>query len=399
MYRALGVVLVFACALPASADNLATEWMDRVTHEVQKESGPLSTRPVDFHLYGGVYGLYTDNIFLKNNRLADGDSAAIGMVRGRIDYSDSQFEISADALFNFDYYMEHHEAREDEERFYGKIRYADGVFELQLVEIARREHDPLDGIFSDKVRRLITDTLPRVGVRFSDLFKAEAYGQIETVHFEGSDFDGRENENYRGGITLLADVTQRISIGLDGGFHGIHYRQEETTQHAEGIFARAVLRGELLPRLLIEVAAGWTGIRHRDPEELDEKKKTSSTLDAELHIRYEATDKITLFADYTRRFGFAGFGDPYQQVDRVVLIGEWEMLEGLKLRARGQYDHVRPSIYPVHSFWKVSLGLSYQIIENLTVDGGVIYRGGDTRGVKGDDYDNWIFYVGAVVGF
>ncbi|MEK7469165.1 MAG: hypothetical protein AAB074_17460 [Planctomycetota bacterium] len=399
MSRTFGAVFLLACALPSFADNLATEWMDRVTHEVQQQEGPLSTRPVDFHLYGGVYGYYTDNLFLANNRDADGDSAVIGLARARIDYVDSQLEISADAMVNFDYYMEHHEGREDEERFFGKIRWTDGVVDLQLVEIARRESDPIDAVFADRVRRVVTDTFPRAGVRFAELFKLEAFAQIETVWFEHDDFDGRENESVRGGVAFLGDITPTIAIGAEAGLYGIHYRDEDTTNSAEGAFVRALMRGEPLSKLLIEVAAGWGGIRSDDPDDPDDRKRTRSTFDAELHVRWEATSTITIFFDYTRRYGFAGFGDPYQHIDRGVVIAEWQVFEKLKLRGRGQYDYVHPSQSQARTFWAGTLSASFQVFENMTVEGGVIYRGGNQRGVSGDNYDNWIFYLGVVFGF
>lgn len=383
----------------AFADNFGTDWIDRITHEVQKEGGPLSNRPVDFHVYGGVYGYYTDNLFLGNNHDADGDWAALGFARGRVDYSDSKLELAAELLVNYAYYLETHEAREDEERFFGKARYADGVLDLQIVEIARRESDALDGVFADRARRIVTDTLPRAGVKIAELVTIEAFGQIETVHFEGSKFDARENENYRAGLGVYADLSDKIAVGAQAGYLRIHYRQGNITPSADGWFAHASVRGEVTSRFLVEVALGWTRIHAFHKEAGDDERQSNATFDAEVHLRYELTETLTIFGDYTRRFGFAGFGSSYQAVDRGLLIVEWQAIEKLKLRARAQYDRVVPSEAFVRTYWAASLGATYQVTANFAVDAGVTYRGGDTQGIANDTYDNWIGYLGVIVGF
>lgn len=397
LVRALG--LACALAAPAAADNQAIDWLDRVTHDVQQEEGPLSTRAVDFHVYGGVYAYYTDNLFLAPNRHADGDSAAMAFGRATVDYAGTELELSADVMASFDYYMEHHEAREDEERAYGKVRWTNTVFDLQVAAIARREFDVLDAVFTRRARRVITDTLPRASVKIPDLPKVEAFAQIQTVRYEGDDLDGQENENYRGGLAVLADVTQRFAVGADVGLLYIRYRERDLTPNARGWFARAAARGELTERLLVEAALGWSLVHGSREEFGDDKAERTSTMDAEVHVRYEATETLSLSADYTRRFGFAGFGDTFETIDRVVLIAEWQPIDKLRLRARGQYDHVEPSESRDRSYWSGFLGATFQVFENLALDAGVTYRGGNTRKLTGDGWDNWNGYVGAVISF
>ncbi len=399
MHRILALVCLALFPASAFADSLGTEFIDRVTHEVQQEEGPLSTRPVDFHVYGGVYGYYTDNLFLAPHRHADGDSAAIGFARARVDYVDSHLEVAAELLVNFDYYMEHHAAREDEERFFGKIRWTDTVFDLQLVEIARRETDAIDAVFATRARRIVTDTLPRFGVKIPELPTFELFGQLQTVHYEGSKFDGLENINYRVGLALLVDLSQRLAFGADAGYLAIHYRERDQTPNAQGYFAHGLLRGEVTDRFLVEIALGWTYIRGTRAEFGDDNAESTSTFDAEVHLRYEATQTLTLFADYSRRFGFAGVGNTYETVDRGIVIAEWQVIEKLKLRARGQYDYVHPTEANDRCYWAAGLGATFQVVKHFSVDGGVTYRGGNTKGVSGDRYTNWIVYLGAVVDF
>lgn len=399
MFRTTATLVLALLSLPALADNLATEWIDRVRNEVEQEAGPLSDRPVDYKVYGGVYGYYTDNLYLTNNSDANGDSAVTGFARGTVEYSDARVELSADLLVNFDYFMETHVAREDEERFYGKARYTDGVFDLQLVEIVRREFDPLDTDFTERARRMVTNTLPRAGVKVAQLVSVELFGQIETVRFEHNELDGRENENYRAGLAVLADVTENLHVGAEGGYLRIHYRRRDITPGADGYFARAAARGEPFPGLLLNVGLGWSRIHSFRREAGDDHYQSNSTLDADVQVRYEATETLTIFADYVRRFGFSGFGNTYRRIDRGILIVEWQAVEKLLLRVRGQYDYVAPSESFTYSYWSGSLGARYRIIEHLSVDGGVIYRGGNRKKVADDDWDNWIFYLGAIVDF
>lgn len=395
--RALGLALLLSSR--AVADNQVIDWLDRVTHDVQREEGPLSTRPVDFHVYGGVYAYYTDNLYLAPNRHADGDSAGMAFGRATIDYAGTELELSADVMASFDYYMEHHEAREDEERAYGKVRWTNTVFDLQVAAIARREYDVLDAVFTRRARRIITDTFPRASVKIPDLPKVEAFAQIETVRYEGDDLDGQENESYRGGLSVLADVTQRFGVGADVGLLYIRYREHELTPNARGWFARGIARGELTERLLVEAALGWTLIHGSKEEFGDDKAERYQTMDAEFHVRYEATETLALSADYSRRFGFAGFGNTFETIDRAVVMAEWQVMEKLKLRARGQYNHVEPSESNTRSYWSGFLGATFQVFENLALDAGVTYRGGNTRKITGDGWDNWNGYVGAVVSF
>ncbi|MCE9582894.1 MAG: hypothetical protein K8T20_10400 [Planctomycetes bacterium] len=391
--------LCAAAALPVRADNLATEWLDRVTHEVEAESGDLSNRPVDFHVYGGVYGYYTDNLFLDPTRHKDGDSALIGFGRARVDYSTSRVEAAAELLINYDFYSEHYLAREDQEHFYGKLRYADGFVDAQIVEIARRESDPISAQFDVKARRIVTDTIPRIGLNIQDRLKLEAYAQIETVWFEGSKYDSLENENFRVGLSALIQVNERFAVGAEGGYLRFHYRDSDISPGADGWFARAVARGELTSRLLVEVALGYSWVRTFREDAGPAPVQHDGSFDAEVHLRYELTENILLQGDYTRRFGFAGAGSSYQVSDHVGVLAEWHVFEPVKLRARGQYERVDPNEALVRTYWSVGAGANWQIIRHLSVDGSVTYRGGDTRGIAGDAYRNWVVGIGVILDF
>lgn len=400
MFRAgIMLVCVLAVARSARADSLAIEWMDRVTHEVQQQEGPLSSKPFKYRLYGGVYALYTDNLYLTPNRHAHSDAAAIPFVRGRIDYADARFEAAADLLVSFDAYQGHHEARNDQEHFYGKVRYADGVFDLQLVEIVQHVTEPVDSVHVDRARRFITDTMPRAGLLISKVLKFEVSGLVETVHYSGDDFNSRENENYRGGLAGFYRINERFSVGADAGYVRISYRDTDVTPHAEGFYAHVSVRGQVYENLLVEAGAGYSGMRSLQPQPGDRHDARDSDFDAEVHARWQVFKPLLVEADYVRRFGFAGSGSAWQRLDRVTLLVEWKALETVTVRARGQYDRVHPSNAHVRNYIAGGFSVTWQFADNIAVDGGGLARCGNTKGVSGDEWDNWQVDLGIVFSF
>jgi hypothetical protein len=394
-----GVVLATLMSLPALADPLAQGWLDKVTHEIQQAEGPLSTRPVDFKFRGGLFGYRTDNLFLEPNKRANSDLALIPFVGGRVEYAESKFEVAADLLISYEAFYMFHEARNDQEHFYGRVRYADGVIDAQLVEILRRETDALDAVFADHVTRFVGNTLPRFGVKLSKLFFIEGFANIETVHFEGSDFDSRENQSYRPGVRALMSVTNRINVGAAVGYIRIHYRQSRLTPGAEGWFAHLSARAELIDNLTVEAGVGYSSIKPLRREPGKDSRESQGALDAEIHARYQAMSTLLILADYTRQFGFAGSGSAYQTLDRVVLIAEWQAIEPLQLRLRAQGDRVRPSNQPIRTYFSGTIEATYSLHKNVALSGGFTARFGNTHKSSEDNYDNWIVYAGVIFSF
>ena len=69
----LGVVgmlvtaVVVAALLPsreARAQDFGQSWIDRVTHELEQERGPLTPKPVSYEAQAGVNYAYDNNVFL-----------------------------------------------------------------------------------------------------------------------------------------------------------------------------------------------------------------------------------------------------------------------------------------------------------------------------------------------
>lgn len=386
-------------SLQALADDLSTNWIDRVTHEIQKDEGPLSTKPIELHGYTGIVAAYTDNLFLTDNRRANGDSSLTAFGRGTVDYADARTEVAVDLLVNFDYYMETHAAREDEERFYGKARYADGVIDAQIVQIYRREVDPLDSIFLERARRMISDTIPTFGVEVMEYLKFEVGAQIQVVRFEASDLDSRESETYRAWVGGHYGVTESFALGLEGGVFRINYRNSEITPSAKGWFVRASMRGEPFSRLVMTAAIGYAKARTTKEEPGDEDEEDKDSFDADIHLRWEAGESLVIFLDLIHRYSFAGSGSAFQNVDRGLVIVEWTVVEELSVKFRAQYDRLNPSDAADRTYASVGLGASYRISDHVSADGGVIWKWGDVHEARIRPFDAWIFYIGAAVGF
>lgn len=393
------LTLILLPVMQAFADPVALDWMDRVTHEVQQEDGPLSDKPLQWHVYGGVFGYYTDNVFLTPNRFRKDDYVAVPFLRGRVDYQDARWETAADLLLSYDAYYDTYAPRNDQEHFYGKLRFVDGILDAQLVEVARHESDPVDAVFTEHAGRWVTDTLPRVGIKIKELIRLEAFANIETVHFEGRRFNALENENYRAGASALVEVTENFSLGASGGYLRISYRESDVTPNADGWFAQALVRGEPVEQLLVEAGLGYSRIHpfHRQPG--TDERNSGQGFDAELHVRYRAAESLLLQADYTRHFGFAGGTSSYQTLDRVLAFVEWEPVEKLKVKLRGQADRVRPSNSAIRTYMSAGFDVGYQFSPNFAVSGGATARVGNTHKVTNDNYDNWIVFLGLIFSY
>ncbi|NUN48311.1 MAG: hypothetical protein HUU15_05715 [Candidatus Brocadiae bacterium] len=396
----LSAVLVVGFALPARANNLALDWIDRITHQVEQDRGPLSKRPIDLGVAGGIYGYYNDNLFLQPNRRADGDSAFIAFGNGTLDYADASIEANIDILANFDYYMEHHSAREDEERAFGRIRWTNGTIDVEFSNIFRRESDPIDAVFFDRTRRMINDMFPRVTVHLTNWLSVEAFANYQIVRFEYQEFDDRENQNLRVGGGARVDVVERFGIVAEGGYINIHYHDRRVAPpDAEGWFARTGVRGEPMPNLNIEAVAGYSFILSEDREVGDDDRDHHHSMDIEVHVMWEAMEDLDVSVDYVRRYGFAGGASSYEVIDRGTLIVEYQLIESLRLRGRGSYERVHPSEARTRSFGTAGVSATWTVIEHFAIDGGITWRAGNRQGIRGDQYDNWIFFLGAVLSY
>src|SRR5436190_18067731 len=102
----LGVVgltvaaVVLGALLPsreAGAQDFGQTWIDRITHELERERGPLESKPVTWSVDAGVEYAFDNNIFLTKTSKKS-DSIIIPFVQANIAYSEQRFDLEARLL-------------------------------------------------------------------------------------------------------------------------------------------------------------------------------------------------------------------------------------------------------------------------------------------------------------
>jgi hypothetical protein len=384
--------LLLALAAP---QDFATDWLDRVTHEREQTKGPLPVRKVTHTMELGAIAYYDNNIFLEGER-EDSNTVVTPFIRGRVEFSDLKMDLAADVLLSYKRYLQDEEESDDEERFWGRIRYVAAGWQAELVQIVRHESDPVDSVFSERVDRVVTDTVPRVEFDFNNLFGLELNADVQWVKFLEELLETSNNVNTRVDLGAVYHGAGGMDFLAQAGVLTITYQDGDGPPDAMGFYARAGFRGDVLPRISLEALAGATSVESddfatRDGEELE-------TGDALVRLRYTATETVTFWADYSRMITWSGPPDPFQTVNRWILLGEWKATQELSFRGRLQYDHVDTALGAERVFWSASFSGGYMFgTERVTIDLGVTWRGGDTRGVPGDnDFDDLILHLGII---
>lgn len=402
--RMIVAAAVFVLAVPAaaSAQDFGKEWIDRVTHEVQTERGPLATRPVEWHVVGGVEYYHDDNIFLSDKNEID-DSIIVPFAGATIEYSEPRFEIKADFLGNYKLYSDSdlEDMEDDEERLYVKLRQTGARYSLEVTEIVARLSDPLDVVFVDRAVRTVSTTVPRLSLDMSPRLAFEAAANLGVVRYDESSFaHSIDNDNVR----VDATIVYRGPMGLDylaqAGWQEISYRysqNEGAPPDAWGYYVRGGIRGELLPRLIAEFMAGGVHFEseYYQGTKTDEEAETG---DVSAGLRYEATETLTLTADYSRQFTFAGGVDPFQLVNRVLFLGALELTEYVSVRGRFQFDHSDTTSGTERDYWSTGGSVTIKPVPWALIDGGVTFRAGEAEsGPLKAEYENLIFHVGVAL--
>src|SRR6185503_9385507 len=89
----------------AWAQDFGQSWIDRITHELEQERGPLTAKPLDVHLTAGVNFAYDNNIFLSDTGSKEKDSIIIPFVQVDLNYSEPRFDIEASFLGDYKRYL------------------------------------------------------------------------------------------------------------------------------------------------------------------------------------------------------------------------------------------------------------------------------------------------------
>jgi|ERR1043166_2966472 hypothetical protein len=411
MSKTRGLVLFFFLASPAAsalAQDFGIEWIDRVTHEMERERGPLQASALSWTASAGAAYAYDNNVFLtESNR--QHDSVVIPFVRGRLDYAEPHFDASADLLFDYKIYSRLKDSRDDEERFYGRAQYADAAWMAGLSVLVRHESDPVDVVFLDRAAREVVDLVPRVSVDIASNWAVEAGADLQIVHFEDDALaNASDNRNYRADVSLIYRMPLGLSAIAQGGYLAIDYTNHKDAAgnptappDVDGFFLRGGIRGDLLEKLWIEALVGYAKAESDDYKgaTLNAPGKNLSTSDILLRAKFEATSLVTLWGDYSRQMAFAGGQDPFEVVNRLLGIVEVKATDLVSLRGRVQFDRVDSALGVLRDFFSVSASGQVRPHEYLVVDGGVTWRWGKTSGAVAVDekFSDTIVHVGVAL--
>jgi hypothetical protein len=373
----------------ARAQDFAQSWLDRVTHEA-REAAPPSATAAGVRFVLGALAYHDDNLYLEEDE-EDDDWVIVPYLGGRVDYAEPSFDAAADALLSYKRYLDQEDESDDEERVYGRVRFAGAHLQLELAQIFRHESDPIDAVFAERAERFVSDTAPRVGVRFNNLYSMEASANVEWVRFLDDPLNDADNVNVRADLSFIYTGAGGIDFLGQGGVLAIRYRSSDGPPDVDGFYARAGLRGDVMPRLSVEALAGGTRAESDDLPGADSEEV--STADALVRLKYAATEQVTAWADYTRMVTFAN-PDPFQVVNRWLGIVEYQGADRLVLRGRLQYDDVSGALGTDRTFFSAGASFSYLMEMRATLDGGVTWRTGEVDVPGGTEFENLIFHVG-----
>jgi hypothetical protein len=394
----LAVFAVLAAPAAASAQDFGREWLDRVTHTVEQERGPLTSSPLEWHLGGGVAYFFDDNIFLVDDS-APGvdkteDSIIIPFVRGTLKYVEPRFEVEADLLANYKLYMDVEDRDDDEERLFFRMRQLGNRYSFEIIELFQHLSDPVGVNFADRVERIVWNNIGKVSYDFDRTWSIEGFANYQLVRYADQPFaDQSDNNELRVDGTVVYRASQTWDLLVNLGWQDISY-QTGATVDAWGWYLRGGFRSQPIERLHLDVLLG---ISHIESDYLTGTTDIDDeTMDAAVNLRYEMSEEFTLRADYTRNFTFAGNGDPYQLVNRFLVLAEWELSPTFILNARGQFENAVTAFDLERNYYTAGLNATIKASQWMTVDFGVTFRLGDLDdGTPAEfEYDNLIFHVG-----
>ncbi len=397
-------VALFALAVSSAwGQDYGREWMDRVVRQLEQEKAPLSPKPLDVRFFAGERVFWDSNVYLQDEDEKD-DTIFVTFGNVRLDYAEENFDAALDLQANYNYYVHEDDASGHEERLFGRARWAGSDVQVELSEIFRRESDPyIDPTIVERVERIVTTTVPRVSVWVTKVVMVEANGEIQYVKFDEDIFEGSDNLSWRAGLLGSYELPSGIQVLVDGGILGIDYTNDPTDDEhpgmpdVEGYYVRGGFRGDAHQKLYMSLLAGVTRAASDSVSELGIKSQRRTTGDVSAILRFEASERVTIHFDFTRRVSFGSWSS-YAIVNRAAGGLDYAAAEKLKVTIRGQYDLVQSPDYADREYGSISAGANYTVFDNLVLDATATYRQGKIDGTNIDFVDG-IISVGAAVTF
>lgn len=400
-------VCFLSAASSADAQDFAAQWVDKITRQLQAEQTPLKEpSQLTYGAQAGVIFVYDSNVFLtENNRISD--QIWVPFLSANIAYVEPQWDIAADLQVDYRYYVETQDARDDDERFFLKAGYTGSTLSGSIIQLVRHESDPTDVTFASRTERLVSDTIPRISVDITPAFAVEADGYIQIVRFkERPQSLAQDNENYQAALALVYKTLVGVDLILKGGLKAIHYNDNRNAlgdptapPDVKAWFATFGFRGELRPDLFIDANAGILSISTEDFEFVTRPQRDGfdlNTMIASVMLRYKSVEGLIGSVGYSRDMTFLGLVDPFQIVDSVVAMAEYQATEQITMLARAQLNLANSSTGVHRNYTSLSLRATYRPIDHMVIDAGVTARFGGTSGDVANDtnYTDFVLQLG-----
>lgn len=375
----------------------ATEWMDRVAHDLVASRGPLPRRPLKHTLHLGVLSWYEDNVNLEEDD-TDGGSVVMPFLGLRLEYSERQVEAAADALFAWKQYIPDGEYSDDEERVYARLRFIGPRLEVEFAEIFQHLSDPVDAVFADRIDRFVSDTLGRARMEAGSGIAVEADVAFGILRAQEKDADDADNWNLRAGAGTAVRLSSAMEAVAQAGFLLVDYRYATgAPPDVDGLYARAGLRGDLLPTLSLTALAGVGRVESDDFSD-GRDGKDDDTGEAAVHLAFQATPALMLYGDYSRQIVFGAGTDPYQILNRWIVLAEYEASPEVRLRGRVQLDHADSALGVEREWASAGGSVQWQSHEQVYFDAGLTFRWGSVdAGASEHDYEDMVVHFGLVI--
>ncbi|HLY10936.1 MAG TPA: hypothetical protein VKW04_16670 [Planctomycetota bacterium] len=393
---AVGTMCFLLPAREAAAQDFGQDWIDRITHEAEQDRGPLSPKPFAWTADAGVQYAFDNNIFLTQSNKKS-DSIVIPFVQAGLTYSESKFDIEANLLADYKYYVKEN-PDDDEERFFIRARQTSSRWNFEISELFLNVSDPSGVLFLNRVKRVVSTTVPKVAVDVARNWSLELNGNIQLVRFQQKVYsDGQENNNF----SVDAAAVYHTSYGFDAlgvvGYYNINYLLSKLafggTPDAFGYYGKVGFRGNIVERLSLEGTLGYSTVV-TDFFPATGTSIHSGTMVFNANLKYEASDKVNFYLDGIRMYAFEGFGDPYQLISTFAFLAEVQLTEQLKFRGRLQFDYSESALHVTRDYLNANAGLSYKFSSHWLLDGSAGYRWGKTENVGQVKFGDVVLAIG-----
>jgi hypothetical protein len=388
---AAAICVALLPAPEARAQDFGQTWIDRITHELEQERGPLQAKPLTITAEAGVEYAYDSNVFLTpNNRKSD--SIIIPFVQAGFNYGEPRFDLEGSLLADYKGYLKER-ASGDEERVFLRGRQTSSRWNFEASEIFQNVIDPSGVQFLTRTRHIVSDTVPKIAFDIGRSWGIEAGANIQIVRFRELQYLTQENNNFSVDLAGVYRTPWAFDLLAQVGYYNIHYLDPQSsggTPNAFGYYYRVGYRGQLVERLTLEALIGYTDAKS-DFFLATGHAINKSNLGAVVNLRWEMTEKLNLFFDFARQYAFEGFGDPFQLLNTVSIYAKYELTDVVTVSLRIQGDLSDSALNVKRRYYAAALAGTYKITEHIVADAGVTYRGGRvenslTPAVKFNDF-------------